>query len=85
MDLCFGFIILVAPVTCVATLGFSMLSMNAGVRKCIKFTWTYQYLLGGVISPLVGLMGEENYVPYVTIILIAGILLIVLQVMSYLC
>ena len=43
-----------------------------------------QYLLGGVISPLVGLMGEENYVPYVTIILIAGILLIVLQVMSYL-
>ena len=42
-----------------------------------------QYLLGGVVSPLVGLMGEGNYVPYVTIIIIAGLLLILLQVMSY--
>lgn len=84
--LCFGFIILVAPVTGVATLGFSiaMDERTGGNGSASSLLGLIQYLLGGVISPLVGLMGEENYVPYVTIILIAGILLIVLQVMSYL-
>lgn len=83
--LCFGFIILVAPVTGVATLGFSiaMDERTGGNGSASSLLGLIQYLLGGVISPLVGLMGEENYVPYVTIILIAGILLIVLQVMSY--
>ena len=83
--LCFGFIILVAPVTGIATLGFSiaMDERTGGNGSASSLLGLIQYLLGGVISPLVGLMGEENYVPYVTIILIAGILLIVLQVMSY--
>lgn len=83
--LCLGFIILVAPVTGVATLGFSiaMDERTGGNGSASSLLGLIQYLLGGVISPLVGLMGEGNYVPYVTIILIAGILLIVLQVMSY--
>lgn len=80
-----GFIILVAPVTGVATLGFSiaMDERTGGNGSASSLLGLVQYLLGGVVSPLVGLMGEGNYVPYVTIIIIAGLLLILLQVMSY--
>src|SRR5699024_11911767 len=80
-----GFIILVAPVTGVATLGFSiaMDERTGGNGSASSLLGLMQYLLGGVNSPLVGLMGEEKNVHYVTIILFARILLIVFQVMSY--
>ncbi len=80
-----GFIVLVAPVTGVATLGFSiaMEERTGGNGSASSLLGLVQFLLGGLISPLVGMMGELSFVPYVSIIIIAGILLIILQVINY--
>ncbi|WP_039069858.1 multidrug effflux MFS transporter [Staphylococcus shinii] len=80
-----GFIILVAPVTGVATLGFSiaMEERTGGNGSASSLLGLIQSLLGGLVSPLVGVMGEISFVPYVIIIILAGILLIILQVINY--
>ncbi|MCG7338182.1 multidrug effflux MFS transporter [Staphylococcus sp. ACRSN] len=80
-----GFIILVAPVTGVATLGFSiaMEERTGGNGSASSLLGLVQSLLGGIVSPLVGLLGEKNFIPYVSIIIIAGILLIILQIANY--
>lgn len=80
-----GFIILVAPVTGVATLGFSiaMDENTGGNGSASSLLGLVQFLIGGLVSPLVGVMGEDSYIPYVTIILIVGALLITLQIINY--
>ncbi len=80
-----GFVILVAPVTGVATLGFSiaMDERTGGNGSASSLLGLVQSLLGGLVSPLVGMMGEDSYIPYITIIMIAGILLIILQCINY--
>ncbi|WP_440857757.1 multidrug effflux MFS transporter [Staphylococcus shinii] len=80
-----GFIILVAPVTGVATLGFSiaMEERTGGNGSASSLLGLIQSLLGGLVSPLVGVMGEMSFMPYVIIIILAGILLIILQVINY--
>ncbi|WP_436862816.1 multidrug effflux MFS transporter [Staphylococcus caeli] len=80
-----GFIILVAPVTGVATLGFSiaMDERTGGNGSASSLLGLIQFLLGGLVSPLVGTMGEHSYIPYVFIISIAGVLLIILQIINY--
>ncbi|KRG08191.1 multidrug effflux MFS transporter [Staphylococcus sp. NAM3COL9] len=80
-----GFIILVAPVTGVATLGFSiaMDEKTGGNGSASSLLGLVQFLIGGLVSPLVGVMGEDSYIPYVTIILIVGVLLITLQIINY--
>ncbi|MDW5470864.1 multidrug effflux MFS transporter [Staphylococcus equorum] len=80
-----GFIVLVAPVTGVATLGFSiaMDENTGGNGSASSLLGLVQFLIGGLVSPLVGVMGEDSYIPYLTIILIVGILLIILQIINY--
>ncbi|PTE42268.1 Bcr/CflA family drug resistance efflux transporter [Staphylococcus equorum] len=80
-----GFIVLVAPVTGVATLGFSiaMDENTGGNGSASSLLGLVQFLIGGLVSPLVGVMGEDSYIPYVTIILIVGLLLIILQIINY--
>src|SRR5699024_7796083 len=80
-----GFIVLVAPVTGVATLGFSiaMDERTGGNGSASSLLGLVQFLLGGLVSPLVGVMGEHSYTPYLTIIVIAGALLITLQIVNY--
>jgi len=80
-----GFIVLVAPVTGVATLGFSiaMDERTGGNGGASSLLGLVQFLLGGLVSPLVGVMGEHSYTPYLTIIVIAGALLITLQIVNY--
>lgn len=80
-----GFIILVAPVTGVATLGFSiaMDENTGGNGSASSLLGLVQFLIGGLVSPLVGVMGEDSYIPYVTIILIVGVLLMILQIINY--
>lgn len=80
-----GFIVLVAPVTGVATLGFSiaMDENTVGNGRASSLLGLVQFLIGGLVSPLVGVMGEDSYIPYVTIILIVGLLLIILQIINY--
>ncbi|WP_426461921.1 multidrug effflux MFS transporter [Staphylococcus equorum] len=80
-----GFIVLVAPVTGVATLGFSiaMDENTVGNGSASSLLGLVQFLIGGLVSPLVGVMGEDSYIAYVTIILIVGLLLITLQIINY--
>lgn len=80
-----SFIVLVAPVTGVATLGFSiaMDENTVGNGSASSLLGLVQFLIGGLVSPLVGVMGEDSYIPYVTIILIVGLLLIILQIINY--
>jgi MFS transporter, DHA1 family, multidrug resistance protein len=85
MMLIVGFILLVAPVTGVSTLAFSiaMDESTVGNGSASSLLGLIQSLLGGVASSLVGLMGEQNIIPYVVIIIVAGVSLIVLQTLNY--
>lgn len=79
-----GFIILVAPVTGVATLGFSiaMEERTTGSGSASSLLGLLQSLLGGVVTPLVNLKGEYDSSPYIIIISITAILLIILQILN---
>lgn len=76
-----GFIILVAPVTAVASLGFSiaMDESRRGRGSASSLLGLVQFLLGGLMSSLVNVMGEHNVIPYVVIISITAIIMIILQ------
>ncbi len=39
-----------------------------------------QILFGGVASPLVGVKGEDNPIPYIIIIIATAVILIILQI-----
>lgn len=82
--LAIGFVILVAPVTGVATLGFSiaMDESNSGRGSSSSLLGLFQTLLGGLMSPLVGIKGEDNPLPYIIIIITTAIILIILQILN---
>lgn len=80
-----GFIILVAPVTGVATLAFSI-AMNektGGSGSASSLLGLVQSLFGGLVTPLVGLAGELSTIPYITIICTSGVVLTILQIFNY--
>lgn len=79
-----GFIVLVAPVTGVATLGFSiaMEERTTGSGSASSLLGLLQSLLGGLVTPLVNLKGEYNIMPYIIIISLTAILLIILQLLN---
>ncbi|MEK4860889.1 multidrug effflux MFS transporter [Staphylococcus sp. FSL W8-0774] len=79
-----GFIILVSPVTAVASLGFSIAidESTRGRGSASSLLGLVQFLLGGVMSSLVNVMGEHNVMPYVTIISSTAIILIILQLLN---
>ncbi|MDK4213773.1 multidrug effflux MFS transporter [Staphylococcus warneri] len=76
-----GFIVLVAPVTAVASLGFSiaMDESTKGRGSASSLLGVVQFLLGGLMSSLVNVMGEHNVTPYVVIISITAVIMIILQ------
>ncbi|WP_454911788.1 multidrug effflux MFS transporter [Staphylococcus warneri] len=76
-----GFIVLVAPVTAVASLGFSiaMDESTKGRGSASSLLGLLQFLLGGLMSSLVNVMGEHNVTPYVVIISITAVIMIILQ------
>ncbi|OLF65067.1 multidrug effflux MFS transporter [Staphylococcus sp. MB377] len=79
-----GFIVLVVPVTGVATLGFSiaMEERTTGSGSASSLLGLLQSLLGGLVTPLVNLKGEYNSMPYIIIISLTAILLIILQLLN---
>lgn len=81
--LAFGFVILVTPVTGVATLGFSiaMDESKSGKGSSSSLLGLFQTLLGGLMSPLVGIKGENDPTPYI-IIAITAVILIILQLLN---
>lgn len=80
--LAIGFIILIAPVTGVATLGFTiaMDESSSGRGSSSSLLGLVQFLFGGVASPLVGIKGEDNPIPYIIIIIATAVILIILQI-----
>ncbi|XAP97925.1 multidrug effflux MFS transporter [Staphylococcus aureus] len=80
--LAIGFIILIAPVTGVATLGFTiaMDESSSGRGSSSSLLGLVQFLFGGIASPLVGVKGEDNPIPYIIIIIATAVILIILQI-----
>ncbi|HID5014510.1 TPA: multidrug effflux MFS transporter [Staphylococcus aureus] len=80
--LAIGFIILIAPVTGVATLGFTiaMDESSSGRGSSSSLLGLVQFLFGGVASSLVGVKGEDNPIPYIIIIIATAVILIILQI-----
>lgn len=80
--LAIGFIILIAPVTGVATLGFTiaMDESSSGRGSSSSLLGLVQFLFGGVASPLVGVKGEDNPIPYIITIIATAVILIILQI-----
>ena len=79
-----GLIVLVAPVTGVATLGFAiaMDERTTGSGSASSLLGLLQSLLGGLVTPLVNLKGEYNSTPYLIIISIAALALMMLQIVN---
>lgn len=80
-----AFFLNVCPVASVGPLGFSMAmeERTGGSGNASSLLGLFQFILGGIISPLVGLKGEYNVMPYVLVITISAILLIALQVIYF--
>ncbi|PNZ13358.1 multidrug effflux MFS transporter [Staphylococcus simiae] len=80
-----SFIILIAPVTGVATLGFSiaMEESKKGRGSSSSLLGLVQFLFGGIMSPLVGIDGEASATPYIIIIAVTAIVLVILQLLNY--
>ncbi|MDY3698358.1 MAG: multidrug effflux MFS transporter [Staphylococcus hyicus] len=80
-----GFFLIVASVSGVATLGFSI-AMN-GQKKAVgsasSLIGLLQYFVGAATTPLVGLMGDHNAIPYIIVLIITLILIFTLHVMHY--
>lgn len=76
-----AFFINISPVTSIAPLGFSMAmeERTGGSGNASSLLGLFQFILGGIISPLVGLNGEHDMTPYLLIISITAILLVLLQ------
>lgn len=76
-----AFFINISPVTSIAPLGFSMAmeERTGGSGNASSLLGLFQFILGGIISPLVGLNGEHDMTPYLLIISVTAILLVLLQ------
>ena len=79
-----AFFVLVSPVTGIATLGFSvaMDERTGGGGSASSLLGLVQTLIGGISTPLVGLMGEKSYIPYLMIIMTAAVVLIILHIIT---
>lgn len=77
-----GFTLNVCPVTGIGPLSFALaIEARTGSNgNAASLLGLFQFILGGTISPLVGLQGESSATPYLIVISITAILIIVLEV-----
>ena len=75
-----AFFLNVCPVTSIGPLGFSMAmeERTGGSGNASSLLGLFQFILGGLVSPLVGLKGQYNVIPYLTVIVITAILIVLL-------
>ncbi len=80
-----GFFINICPVTSIAPLCFSMAmaERTGGSGNASSLLGLFQFILGGLISPLVGLNGQHDMSPYLIIISATAVLLIALQIIYF--
>lgn len=71
------------PVTGIGPLSFTlaMESRTGGSGNASSLLGLFQFILGGIMSPLVGLKGEYSVLPYLIILVITTILIILLEVL----
>ncbi|WP_414050755.1 multidrug effflux MFS transporter [Macrococcus animalis] len=71
-----SFFLLITPVSMIGTTGFSiaMQVQKQGAGSASSILGLMQFLVGGLLSPLVGLMGETSAVPFMLIILVCTVL-----------
>ena len=76
-----AFFLNVCPVTGIGPLSFTlaMESRTGGSGNASSLLGLFQFILGGVISPLVGLQGGYSVMPYLTILVITTVLIISLE------
>ncbi|WP_414047520.1 multidrug effflux MFS transporter [Macrococcus equi] len=67
-----SFFLLITPVSMIGTTGFSiaMQVQKQGAGSASSILGLMQFLVGGLLSPLVGLMGETEVLPFMIIIFI---------------
>ena len=77
-----AFFLNVCPVTGIGPLSFAlaMESRTGGSGNASSLLGLFQFILGGIMSPLVGLQGEYSVLPYITILVITAILIICLEI-----
>ncbi|RQX43621.1 multidrug effflux MFS transporter [Staphylococcus warneri] len=80
-----AFFLNISPVTSIGPLGFAlaMEERTGGSGNASSLLGLFQFILGGVISPLVGLKGQFDASPYLLIISVTAILLVILQVIYF--
>ena len=80
-----AFFLNVCPVTSIGPLGFSMAmeERTGGSGNASSLLGLFQFMLGGIISPIVGLKGSYDATPYIIIIIITAIMLITLQIIYF--
>lgn len=80
-----AFFLNISPVTSIGPLGFAlaMEERTGGSGNASSLLGLFQFILGGVISPLVGLKGQFDASPYLVIISVTAILLVILQIIYF--
>ena len=80
-----AFFLNVCPVTSIGPLGFSMAmeERTCGSGNASSLLGLFQFILGGIISPIVGLKGQYDATPYIFVIMITAVILITLQVIYF--
>lgn len=80
-----AFFLNISPVTSIGPLGFAlaMEERTGGSGNASSLLGLFQFILGGVISPLVGLKGQFDASPYLVIISVTAILLVILLVIYF--
>ncbi|WP_436937967.1 multidrug effflux MFS transporter [Staphylococcus xylosus] len=78
-----AFFLNVCPVTGIGPLSFTlaMESRTGGSGNASSLLGLFQFILGGIMSPLVGLKGEYSVMPYLIILVITTILIILLELL----
>ncbi|WP_436861515.1 multidrug effflux MFS transporter [Staphylococcus caeli] len=78
-----AFFLNVCPVTGIGPLSFTlaMESRTGGSGNASSLLGLFQFILGGMMSPLVGLKGEYSIMPYIIILCITAILIVVLEIL----
>lgn len=74
--LCTAFFLMITPVSMIGTTGFSvaMQVQNQGAGSASAILGLMQFLIGGILSPLVGVMGESSIIPFIVIIITCTVL-----------
>ncbi|MBQ5152619.1 multidrug effflux MFS transporter [Macrococcoides caseolyticum] len=74
--LCAAFFLMITPVSMIGTTGFSiaMQVQNQGAGSTSAILGLMQFLIGGILSPLVGVMGESSIIPFIVIIITCTVL-----------